>query len=148
VCSNILNKSEIDAVKGAVGRLQGYDPSNHLTSAFHKWQVSDTEVALLTDYAVDDFQNIKEIEVVFACDDSGNCTWWNVEVKHLILNWYAVVDQISHGHKHVIILDFRGIVPQKIKTLPKIKDVQSTPSSLVGLCRQEDLSHIIENRSK
>lgn len=123
---------------------------DHHYFRFINWQRKENEIALYTLYAYADFPIPKSFNCVFPIEDPEN--FINVEFRLTQSIWENWVPDscVSHGHKHLVVLEFQEKVPDIFKLLHCEKEKFSSrpPGHLtLGLCQLSDLDEIIKRHT-
>ena len=83
------------------------------------WVRKENEIAVFSLYAYADLYLNKKFDVVFDIDYPEKSAITGFRIKQSIFEGRLPIDAISHGHKHLFILEFENGVPDLIYDLYK-----------------------------
>ena len=88
-----------------------------------------------------------EMYCIFELNNPSNSIYTEFEVSQSIFDGWYPTSEISHGHKHLCILNFKESIPELVLNLFELKKgADSIPSDLfgIGLCDFRDIDAITE----
>lgn len=113
------------------------------------WTRGENEIAVFSLYAYADLDLNKKFDVVFDIDHPENFVQTSFRIKQSIFNGWFAIDTISHGHKHLLVLEFDNEVPNLIYKLYEadaLEVVLPEKYLRLGLCSLESFEQIRLNR--
>ena len=110
------------------------------------WKQATNEIAVLTTYAYADIPLPKKYDAIFLYNHPENVINVNYTVTQAVINGWTAVEQLDHGHKHVVIIQFHDGIPSICESLPAFRVGQgwdlTTP---LGFCNFQDYTAIREH---
>ena len=143
LCSHSVSDKMLDKVKDQVKTFMVSKQKDELYSKFINWQKKNNEIAVLTLYAFADIPLPKQFDIVFQIDNPQNYTEINYSVTQGIFNGYISINELSQGHKHILILEFKDAVPDIFKILSDFDETKPyTNHKELGFCTKADFEFI------
>ena len=118
---------------------------------FDSWQRQQKEILIYTSYAYADIDIPRKFDCLFELQNPENKYVGKCEITQAVLNAWAPINQMCHGHKHLCVMNFENGIPELIKILNKVEDLSTydwRQKSLLGICDQKDFPFIKEHRLK
>ncbi len=138
-CNSILDSDSIVLLKKNVTEFCKNHEQDALYHEFINLQPSGKELAVVTLYAYADMPLPITFDTLFIIEKPEIYTEAAFTVKMSIINGWIPVDQIAHGHKHVLVLKFEDTIPE-ILTQSRVRGSQR-----LGLCNRIDFPAIQAN---
>jgi hypothetical protein len=143
-CQNFLPEDVMRRVKEDVKVFMADRNKDDLYNELIDWRQRPNEIVVLTMYAYADIELPKRFDTVFEIENPDNFEEVSVQIRYAIFNGYAPVDLISHGHKHILVLEFIDSVPAIFNLLQPFNDKtrMSASEGQLGLCSKSDFQAI------
>ncbi len=137
---SLLRFGVIDFMKGKM--------KDAVYDRYVKWKRAAGEVAVLTAYAYADLPLPKTYDTIFVYKEPTNVIYVPYTITQAVFNGWTAIDHLSHGHKHVIVLQFLGGVPSICGRLPAFRvDHGWDFSGPWGFCDSQDYPAICDKLS-
>src|ERR1700754_1532970 len=110
------------------------------------WKQATNEIAVLTTYAYADILLPKTYDTIFLYRQPEIVIHVPYTITQAVINGWTAVEQLDHGHKHVVIIQFQDGIPSICESLPAFRVGQrwdlTTP---LGFCNFQDYTAIREH---
>jgi hypothetical protein len=134
LCNCIFSGGMVKQIKSDVKKFMSDREKDDCYRQFINWKQKKNEIVVLTMYAYADLLLPKKFDTVFHIrkpDESVNAEF---SITQAVLDGRFPVNEINHGHKHVVIIEFEGAVPG-IFDRDKVE---------LGFCNSSDFNSIKE----
>lgn len=118
---------------------------------FQNWQETESEIGLFTMYAYADFKIPKSFNCIFDFNNPERCINTKMILKQSIWEGWYPINNVDHGHKHLMIFQFEKEIPEIISELHvERKKYLTIPKNSInlGICQLTDYDLIRENQLK
>ena len=146
LCNYFFPDAMIKKLKADVKSFMADRKKDDLYYEFIDWKKKTNELMVLTMYAYADISLPKQFDIAFQIDTPDNFDDTIFVINKAIINGWTSVNQIDHGHKHILIIEFPDTVPSIFKLLPAFSDSATNGNMIqLGLCSKTDFKAIKEN---
>ncbi|WP_153797014.1 hypothetical protein [Foetidibacter luteolus] len=141
-----FSEAMIKKVKADVKTFMNDKEKDELYYKFIDWEKQANEMMVLTMHAYADISLPKKFDTAFQINKPHNYVEATITINQAIINGWTSVNQIAHGHKHIIIIDFQSSVPNIFNLLPAFGDNGTTSNETkLGICSNIDFEAIKTN---
>lgn len=110
------------------------------------WKQATNEIAVLTTYAYADIPLPKIYDTIFLCRQPENVIHVSYTLTQAVINGWTAVEQLDHGHKHVVVIQFHDGIPSICESLPAFRVGQGWDlAAPLGFCNSQDYIAIREH---
>ncbi len=139
ICNYSFTDLTIDKIKRDIKHFGTTRSKDECYWQFMNWHKKCNEIAVLTIYAYADISLPKKFDTIFDIEHPANFLNIGFLVTQVVFNGWTPFNQISHGHKHVTIIQFDEAVPHIFNFLPVFGDETPKANSLqLGFCNEAD----------
>jgi len=85
---------------------------------YMQWEQATNEITVLTTYAYADIPLPKTYDTIFLYRQPENVIQLPYTITQAVINGWTAVEQLDHGHKHVVIIQFHDGIPLICECLP------------------------------
>ena len=147
LCNYYFSATMTEKIKADVKRFMAERKKDDLYYAFINWKKKANEIIALTMYAYADFLLPKQIDIAFQIDNPENYAAEPFVITQAIFNGNISLRDISHGHKHIVVIEFPETIPKIFSLLPLFDGKFEKNAPQLGLCNQVDFESIKNRKS-
>ncbi|TKK64106.1 hypothetical protein FC093_23320 [Ilyomonas limi] len=119
---------------------------DNLYFEFINWQKQTNEIVVLTMYAYADILLPKYFDTIFQIDNPENFIETKFVIKQAVINGWTSVGEISHGHKHILVVEFPNSIPDILNLLSEFSYKKTIKNEIhLGFCNKIDFDAIKTN---
>ncbi|MES1181719.1 MAG: hypothetical protein ABUL44_02895 [Flavobacterium sp.] len=149
LCNRFIPDKIIKRIKDDLKSFWADRQKDELYFEFINWQKKSNEIALLTLYAYADIIFLKKFDTIFQIDNPNNYTTTEFLIKHIVMDSRVALNEIAHGHKHILILEFSNAVPSIFNLLSEFKENEWLDNKIeLGICSNVDFDAIKINLNR
>jgi hypothetical protein len=118
---SVVRDRELSLLQSGVIEFMKKKTKDNAYQRYMHWEQATNEIAVLTAYAYADIPLPKTYDTIFHYRQPANVIHVTYTLTQAVFNGWMAIEELSHGHKHVIIIQFPDGIPPICDKLPAFR---------------------------